>query len=94
MPNGQVQLGPSKLLSEMTSHENGIIVGVKNEDPLLLQHLDKINIRLGLHIEVTEVNDFDQSMQVKLARFRYDVSFRKNYFSNINCKKFMTLHLN
>jgi DtxR family Mn-dependent transcriptional regulator len=65
--NGQVQLGPSKLLSEMTSHENGIIVGVKNEDPLLLQHLDKINIRLGLHIEVTEVNDFDQSMQIKLA---------------------------
>ncbi|MDA7854912.1 metal-dependent transcriptional regulator [Cyclobacteriaceae bacterium] len=65
--NGQVQLGPSKLLSEMTSYENGIIVGVKNEDPLLLQHLDKINIRLGLHIEVTEVNDFDQSMQVKLA---------------------------
>lgn len=65
--NGQVQLGPSKLLSEMTSHENGIIVGVKNENPLLLQHLDKINIRLGLHIEVTEVNDFDQSMQVKLA---------------------------
>ena len=65
--NGQVQLGPSKLLSEMTSYENGIIVGVKNEDPLLLQHLDKINIRLGLYIEVTEVNDFDQSMQVKLA---------------------------
>ena len=65
--NGQVQLGPSKLLSEMTSYENGIIVGVKNEDPLLLQHLDKINIRLGLRIEVTEVNDFDQSMQVKLA---------------------------
>jgi DtxR family Mn-dependent transcriptional regulator len=65
--NGQVQLGPSKLLSEMTSYENGIIVGVKNEDPLLLQHLDIINIRLGLHIEVTEVNDFDQSMQVKLA---------------------------
>ena len=65
--NGQVQLGPSKLLSEMTSYENGIIVGVKNEDPLLLQHLDKINIRLGLHIEVTEVNDFDQSMQIKLA---------------------------
>jgi len=65
--NGQVQLGPSKLLSEMTSYENGIIVGVKNEDPLLLQHLDKINIRLGLRIEVTEVNDFDQSMQIKLA---------------------------
>jgi len=65
--NGQVQLGPSKLLSEMTSYENGIIVGVKNEDPLLLQHLDKINIRLGLLIVVTEVNDFDQSMQVKLA---------------------------
>ena len=65
--NGQVQLGPSKLLSEMTSYENGIIVGVKNEDPLLLQHLDKINVRLGLHIEVTEVNDFDQSIQVKLA---------------------------
>ena len=65
--NGQVQLGSSKLLSEMTSHENGIIVGVKNEDPLLLQHLDKINIRLGLYIEVKEVNGFDQSMQVKLA---------------------------
>jgi DtxR family Mn-dependent transcriptional regulator len=63
---GRVQLGPSKLLSEMTSHEKGIIVGVKNEDPLLLQHLDKINIRLGLQIEVTEVNDFDQSMQVNL----------------------------
>tara|TARA_B100000900_G_C20524020_1_gene693411 strand:- start:305 stop:976 length:672 start_codon:yes stop_codon:yes gene_type:complete len=65
--NGQFQLGPSKLLSKMTSHENGIIVGVKNENSLLLQHLDKLNIHLGLHVEVIEVNDFDQSMQVKLA---------------------------
>ena len=65
--NGQFQLGPSKLLSEMTSHENGIIVGVKNENSLLLRHLDKLKIHLGLCIEVKEVNDFDKSMQVKLA---------------------------
>ena len=65
--NGQFQLGPSKLLSEMTSQENGIIIGVKNENSLLLRHLDKLKIHLGLHIEVIEVNDFDQSMQVKLA---------------------------
>lgn len=65
--NGQFELGPSKLLSEMTSNENGIIVGVKNENSLLLQHLDKLNIHLGLNIKVKEVNDFDQSMQIKLA---------------------------
>ena len=65
--NGQIQQGPSKLLSEMRSDESGIIVGVKNENPLLLQHLDKINIRLGLYIEVIEINDFDRSMQVKLG---------------------------
>ena len=65
--NGQFQLGPSKLLSEMASQENGIIIGVKNENSLLLRHLDKLKIQLGLHIEVIEVNDFDQSMQVKLA---------------------------
>ena len=65
--NGQFQLGPSKLLSEMASQENGIIIGVKNENSLLLRHLDKLKIHLGLHIEVIEVNDFDQSMQVKLG---------------------------
>ena len=92
--NGQFQLGPSKLLSEMTSQENGIIIGVKNENSLLLRHLDKLKIHLGLHIEVIEVNDFDKSMQVKLANSSSLFLSEKIASQILIAKKNMILFLN
>jgi DtxR family Mn-dependent transcriptional regulator len=64
--NGNFKVGPTLLLSELSLGEKGAIIAVKNDDPRLLQHLDKLNIRLGLKVEILEQNEFDGSIQLKL----------------------------
>jgi DtxR family transcriptional regulator, Mn-dependent transcriptional regulator len=46
--------------------ETGVIIGVKNDDPLLLQYLDKVNIRLGLKIKILEINTYDGSVKIEI----------------------------
>lgn len=63
--NGNFQSGPKILLSEMISTEVGVIIGVTDDDPKLLQYLDKVKIRLGLKILVLDKIEFDGSIQIQ-----------------------------
>ena len=49
-------------LSELPIGSKGILVNVSNDDPTLLQHLDKLNIQLGSKVEVNERVAFDDSI--------------------------------
>jgi|TARA_B110000503_G_scaffold73339_1_gene113283 DtxR family transcriptional regulator, Mn-dependent transcriptional regulator len=64
--NGNFHCGPTHLLSELAIMETGVIIGVKNDDPLLLQYLDKVNIRLGLKIKILEINTYDGSVKIEI----------------------------
>jgi len=44
----------------------GIIVAVSNDDSTLLQHLDRIGIKLGSKILIIERMDFDGSVSIKI----------------------------
>lgn len=63
--NGDFQTGPKLLLSEMDTNEVGVIIGVTDGEPKLLQYLDKVKIRLGLKIMVLDKIEFDGSIQVQ-----------------------------
>lgn len=63
--HGNFQSGPKILLSEMITNEVGVIIGVTDDDPKLLQYLDKVKIRLGLKILVLDKIEFDGSIQIQ-----------------------------
>ena len=63
--NGDFNIGPSYQLSTLKPGEKGVLTSVGTDDPKLLQHLDKINVRLGTQIRVIEVIEFDSSYQVR-----------------------------
>lgn len=63
--NGDFNVGPSCPLSELEIGEQGILISVGNDDPKLLQYLDKIKVRLGAKILVKGIVDFDNSFEVE-----------------------------
>ncbi|MEO1487276.1 MAG: metal-dependent transcriptional regulator [Bacteroidota bacterium] len=54
------------LLSEMKSGSIGVCVGVKDTSSNFLKFLDKNKIALGDTIEIVEIEDFDQSLTIKI----------------------------
>lgn len=63
--DGNFEMGPTIPLSQMAVKEVGIFVTVGNDDPKLLQYLDKLKIRLGVKLTVLDKVDFDGSVQIK-----------------------------
>jgi DtxR family Mn-dependent transcriptional regulator len=51
---------------ELLEGTKGILVNVSNDDPSLLQHLDKLKIRLGSRIEILERMEFDGSFSISV----------------------------
>jgi DtxR family Mn-dependent transcriptional regulator len=52
--------------AELNINDRGLVVGVKDSQPLFLQHLNKIGIFLGAQIQVIDKIDFDKSLEIKL----------------------------
>lgn len=44
----------------------GVVVAVDNDDAMLLQHLDRIGVRIGSKISIIEKMDFDGSVSVSI----------------------------
>lgn len=61
-------------LSELTVGQIAKVVGVNDSSVLFLQYLDKLSIRLGDEIRVTELFEFDHSIQVTHANKQLNLS--------------------
>ena len=44
----------------------GKVVAVERDEPSFLNYLDKIQVSIGTHVEIVDVNDFDYSIDVKI----------------------------
>ena len=64
--DGEFHEREKQLLSELTTQQKGICVGVKDTSSAFLKFLDKNQIALGHTIEVLDVEDFDESLLVKI----------------------------
>lgn len=54
-------------LSELAIGETGKLIGVGDDNPKLLQHLGSKEIELGVEISILSVNEYDQSIEVKIS---------------------------
>ena len=54
------------LLSELAPGESGIVMGVKDSQPLFLQYLDKVGIYLGAKLKVTDKMEYDNSLEISI----------------------------
>ncbi|MDQ3290127.1 MAG: metal-dependent transcriptional regulator [Bacteroidota bacterium] len=56
--------------ADLRINTNGIISGVKDTQPLFLQHLDKIGICLGMKITILNQIAYDKSLEIKLDEIK------------------------
>jgi DtxR family Mn-dependent transcriptional regulator len=64
--SGEMTIKPQILLSELQIGETGLVMGVKDSQPLFLQYLDKMGIYLGAKIKVTDKIEYDNSLEINL----------------------------
>ena len=69
IPNakGEMPEAPKTLLSEIKEGEICYVTAVKDTSTLFLQYLEKLNITIGSTLSVTEVIDFDGSMNISIG---------------------------
>ncbi|TXK28412.1 metal-dependent transcriptional regulator [Pontibacter qinzhouensis] len=70
---GEINPKAQKLLAEMDLNEAGIVVGVNASQPLFLQYLDKMGIRLGVKIKVLDRVPYDNSLEISIDNSRNTV---------------------
>jgi len=75
------------LLSSLLPEEGGVIVGVHDHSPAFLQYLDRIGVKLGVHIQLTERFDYDESLKVLLENTTEQV-LSKKVSQNLFIQKF------
>ena len=61
-------------LSEIDVLLPGKVVGVEMDEPSFLKYLDKLNISIGTQLEVIEMNDFDNSIDIKIDGVKRHIS--------------------
>lgn len=64
--DGKLAQRDHQLLSSMKVDQEGICVGVKDSSPSFLKFLDKNDIALGDHIQVIDVEEFDESFEIRI----------------------------
>jgi DtxR family Mn-dependent transcriptional regulator len=61
-------------ISKLKTGEKGIITGVSEHSAPFLQHLEKLGLTLGKTIEISEVIDFDGSVELNLNDKKINIS--------------------
>ena len=64
--NGKIISTEKQLLSELTAHQKGFCVGVKDTSAEFLKFLDKQEIVLGSEIEILSKETFDLSLKINV----------------------------
>ena len=61
-------------LHEIRLNSTGKVVGVQTDEPHFLKYLNKLNISIGTQVEVLELNDFDNSIDIKIDNVQRHIS--------------------
>lgn len=72
--DGEFKERDRKLLSEVPEGTLGICVGVRDSSAMFLKFLDRNHIALGNEIKVLEIEEFDNSLQVKIGARELQIS--------------------
>jgi len=72
--NGQFDTIPFTKLNKLKPADQGLIMGVSEHSSAFLKHLEKLGLTLGKKIAITEINDFDGSVELMLEQKKISVS--------------------
>lgn len=72
--NGQFDTVPFVKLNKLKALEKGMIMGVSEHSSPFLKHLEKLDLTLGKKITITEINDFDGSVELVVEQKKISVS--------------------
>jgi DtxR family Mn-dependent transcriptional regulator len=72
--NGQFDSVPFTKLNKLRPTDQGLIMGVSEHSSTFLKHLEKLGLTLGKKISITEINDFDGSVELILEQKKISVS--------------------
>jgi DtxR family Mn-dependent transcriptional regulator len=61
-------------LNEFQLNSKGKVVAVEIDDPSFLNYLDKLNISIGTRVEIMELNEFDNSIDIKIDSVQRHIS--------------------
>tara|TARA_B100000073_G_scaffold99498_1_gene79163 strand:+ start:499 stop:1155 length:657 start_codon:yes stop_codon:yes gene_type:complete len=61
-------------LNILKKGEQGLVMGVLQDNPTFLQFLEKINIKIGKLIKINEIVEFDKSLEIKIDDTKYYIS--------------------
>jgi DtxR family Mn-dependent transcriptional regulator len=64
--DGHITMKQQVLLAELNIGQAGIVMGVKDSQPLFLQYLDKVGIYLGAKIKVSDKVEYDNSLEINI----------------------------
>lgn len=64
--DGIIQEREQIQLSEVTTGETAVILGVSEDNKSLLEYLERLNMRLGVKIKVVDILDFDATMTLEI----------------------------
>ena len=64
--NGSFPKSTAVPLNLLKVKTKGKVVAVERDEPSFLNYLDKIQVSIGTHVEIVDVNDFDHSIDVKI----------------------------
>ncbi|MGR3812073.1 metal-dependent transcriptional regulator [Jiulongibacter sp. NS-SX5] len=59
--SGTIQLAKAKCGDSLT------IMGVSEDSSPFLQHFDRLGLKLGLNVTLTDISEFDQSLELQIA---------------------------
>lgn len=66
--NGNIHYHKEVSLIELKAGEKGKVVGVVEQSANFLQYLDKINLGLNSVVEISEMNNYDNSRLIKIGK--------------------------
>lgn len=65
--DGNFPIKLSQTLEDCEANQEVVIVGVKDHSTEFLNYLDKLNIELGTQLKISNINAFDQSIEILLS---------------------------
>ena len=63
--NGEIKKRYEKTLDNVKTSEHVLMVGVKDHSSDFLKYLERMNLNLGVKIEVVEITSYDKSLLIR-----------------------------
>lgn len=81
--NGNFPARPGTMLLQGEINQSYIVIGVKDHSSLFFNHLKSLEIELGTHLKILDINQFDQSMEISIGANEKGINISKQVANNL-----------